>query len=229
MTKWEFNENVTNCFEEMLSRSIPSYERLRTLIKDISINHINSNGLMHTNVLDLGSSHGEQIRILADHLHSNRFYGLEVSKPMLKYSRKKLKDYPNVEIMNMDISKQELPVTQCGLILSIFTLHFIQIEYRQRILNNIYNSLHKNGIFIFCEKIIGDNYIFSEIYEKEYYNMKQINGYSLGEIRDKKLKLEGVLVPVTNEFNIGLLKQAGFTKVDIFFKDLNFIGYIAMK
>ena len=55
------------------------------------------------------------------------------------------------------------------------------------------------------------------------------NGYTLQEIREKRLKLEGVLVPVTNEFNINLLKQAGFKKVEIFWKDLNFIGYLAMK
>ena len=59
--------------------------------------------------------------------------------------------------------------------------------------------------------------------------MKSINGYSIDEIRDKRLKLEGVLVPCTNQFNIDLLKQGGFSKVDIFWKDLNFVGYIAMK
>lgn len=53
--------------------------------------------------------------------------------------------------------------------------------------------------------------------------MKSYNGYSIEEIRDKKLKLEGVLVPGTNQFNIALLKHAGFSKIDIFWKDLNFI------
>ena len=72
-------------------------------------------------------------------------------------------------------------------------------------------------------------YDYSELYEKLYYNMKSINGYSIDEIRDKRLKLEGVLVPCTNQFNIDLLKQGGFSKVDIFWKDLNFVGYIAMK
>lgn len=29
--KWEFNQEVTNCFDEMLSRSIPAYADMRAL------------------------------------------------------------------------------------------------------------------------------------------------------------------------------------------------------
>ena len=114
-------------------------------------------------------------------------------------------------------------------ILSILTSQFIPIENRQKVVKKVYESLNKHGVFIFVEKIIGDNYDYSELYEKLYYDMKSINGYSIDEIRDKRLKLEGVLVPCTNQFNIDLLKQGGFSKVDIFWKDLNFVGYIAMK
>ena len=128
-----------------------------------------------------------------------------------------------------NITKDDFPATNCGAVLSILTLQFIPIEYRQKVVKKVYESLNKHGVFIFVEKIIGDNYDYSELYEKLYYDMKSINGYSIDEIRDKRLKLEGVLVPCTNQFNIDLLKQGGFSKVDIFWKDLNFVGYIAMK
>ena len=228
-SKWEFNEEVTNCFEEMLERSIPNYSHMRELITTIGVNHIQSYNLYHTNVLDIGSSAGTQIELLSDKLYSNKFFGIEASVPMVRLSRKKFNNNLNVQILNEDITKKELPCSQCGLITSILTLQFIPIEYRQKILNNVYNSLHRNGLFIFVEKIIGDNYDFSELYETLYYNMKMKNGYSIEEIREKRLKLEGVLVPVTNDFNVQLLKQAGFKKIDIFWKDLNFIGYVAMK
>lgn len=227
--KWEFNEEVSEVFDEMLNRSIPSYDRMRYLITQIVIEHIKKNNLTHTSILDLGCSTGEQIYELNKHLHQNKFIGLECSSSMLKESRKKLRGEYNVHIKNFDLTKDTLDIKNCGAILSILTLQFIPIEYRQKIISQIYEKLNKNGIFIFVEKIIGDNYNYSELYEKLYYDMKFINGYSLDEIRDKKLKLEGVLVPCTNQFNIDLLKQGGFTKIDIFWKDLNFIGYIAMK
>lgn len=229
MDKWEFDAQVTKVFDEMLERSIPSYQRMRYLITQIVIEHIKKNNLTHNTILDLGCSTGEQIQELKTHLHQNYFIGLECSKPMLKEARQKLRGEYNIAIQNSDITQDDFPVTNCGAILSILTLQFIPIEYRQDIIRKVYDSLNKNGIFIFVEKIIGDNYNYSELYEKLYYNMKFINGYSIDEIRDKRLKLEGVLVPCTNQFNIDLLKQAGFSKIDIFWKDLNFIGYIAMK
>ena len=35
--------------------------------------------------------------------------------------------------------------------------------------------------------------------------MKQLNGYTLEQIERKRQSLEGVLVPVTNDWNINLL------------------------
>ena len=59
--------------------------------------------------------------------------------------------------------------------------------------------------------------------------MKKQNGYTEEQIERKRLSLEGVLVPVTSDWNIDLLKQAGFRQVDIFWKWMNFVGYIAFK
>ena len=229
-SSWEFNEEVTKCFENMLERSIPSYETMRHLVDIILINHIKSHQLMHTNILDLGSSEGKSINEASQHLKTNYFLGLECSEPMLKSARKHYRNNINVDFMNIDLREvDELPVKQCGGILSILTLQFIPIEYRQKIVRMVYESLHSHGVFIFVEKVLGDSYQTSQIYEDLYYDTKMVNGYSLDEIRDKKLKLEGVLVPVTNSYNISLLKQAGFKNIDIFWKHLNFVGYIAYK
>lgn len=228
MDKWVFNENVTLVFSEMLERSIPSYDRMRELVTDIGSDYVLCNGLVGLPVLDLGCSTGEQIdRFLG--VLPNRIVGCDVSDSMLEHSIGKYQDNERVEILKVDISKQPLPVKECCLITSILTIQFTPIEYRQNTIRHIYESLTEHGVFIFVEKIIGENYNFSKTYEKLHHTHKQNKGYSLQEIRDKKLKLEGVLVPVTNTFNIELLKQAGFSKIDIFWKDLNFIGYIAIK
>ena len=80
MDKWEFNEDVSQVFDEMLERSIPSYNRMRYLITRIVIEHIKKNNLTHTNILDLGCSTGEQIFELNKHLKMNEYIGLECSK-----------------------------------------------------------------------------------------------------------------------------------------------------
>lgn len=228
MDKWVFNEGVTRVFGEMLERSIPSYDRMRELVTNIGADYVLSKDLCGLPVLDLGCSTGEQIDRFLDVL-PNRIVGCEVSKSMLSYSMEKYCGNERVSIFDVDICKQPFPADNCGLISSVLTIQFTPIEYRQNIIKKVYEALTDEGIFIFVEKIIGDNYDFTRTYERLYHTYKMKNGYSLHEIRDKKLKLEGVLVPVTNQFNIELLKQAGFTKIDTFWKDLNFIGYVAMK
>ena len=59
--------------------------------------------------------------------------------------------------------------------------------------------------------------------------MKAKNGYSQEQIERKRLSLEGVQVCVTSNWNLELLKQAGFRQVDTFWKWCNFEGMIAIK
>ena len=209
MSSWEFNKNVTGCFDEMLERSIPDYITMRKLVNNIVINHIQSTRLLHTNIIDLGCSRGGAIRDIRKSLPSNQFLGIETSRPMINASKEEFKYDANVRIADMDLRYiDELPVKQCGAILSVLTLVFIPIEYRQKIISQVKDSLAKNGIFVMVEKITGDNYNISQLYEDLYYDMKYQNGYSVEEIRDKKLKLEGVQVPATNQYNIDLLRNA---------------------
>lgn len=230
MIRWEFNDEVTKCFDEMLERSIPDYYTMRELVNSILVDHINSNQLMHTNIIDLGCSRGGAIKLASRKLHSNHFLGIECSKPMLKAARNEFRLEENVDIINMDLRNvDELPRKNCGAILSVLTLQFIPIEYRQKIVQQVYDSLNPKGIFIFVEKILGNTSLISENYEKWYYKRKYQQNYSYEEIRDKKLKLEGVLVPATERYNYELLSQAGFKHIDVFWKYLNFVGFIAYK
>ena len=79
------------------------------------------------------------------------------------------------------------------------------------------------------EKVLGNTSNINELFINEYHSYKEINGYSKEQIERKKLSLEGVLVPVTNDWNIDLLKQAGFRQIDVFWRWMNFVGYIAIK
>jgi tRNA (cmo5U34)-methyltransferase len=45
----------------------------------------------------------------------------------------------------------------------------------------------------------------------------------------KRKSLEGVLMPLTENWNINLLKETGFKKIDCFWRNLNFAGWIAIK
>lgn len=228
--KWEFNENVTAEFEDMLSRSIPQYDVMRNAVFNLGC-HAMEKSTFKT-MLDIGCSDGLNMqKFVHQYGARGRFKGIDVSEPMLEKARERYKNLiPTniVQIQNVDL-RDTFPVDKYALITSILTIQFTPIEYRQQIMKNIYDHLESNGMFILVEKVLGSTSEINEMMVTEYYKLKHENNYSYDEIYRKKRSLEGVLVPMTSPWNIDLIKQAGFRKVDVFWRWMNFEGYVAIK
>lgn len=222
--KWEFDENVTKVFGDMLSRSIPDYDMMRELVFKIGKNFIKEG----STIVDMGCSNGLSIEEFVKAFPQNCFHLLDVSVPMLDACKDRFSDHPLVFVRNNDL-RNGLPVRDFDLALSILTLQFTPIEYRQNILQDVYDKLNEGGAFILVEKVLGNSARIDNLFVKEYYDMKKDNGYTQEQIANKRKSLEGVLVPLTASFNEHLLHQVGFKYVDCFFRCLNFSGWIAIK
>jgi tRNA (cmo5U34)-methyltransferase len=212
----------------MLARSIPQYDVMRQTCFDMACRYVQP----ETAVVDLGCSRGEALAPLVDRFGAaNRFIGVEVSPPMLEAARQRFRGYLDcgiVEIRDADLRK-EYPPAQASVTLSILTLQFTPIEYRQRIIRQVWKHTLPGGAFILVEKILGATAELDGIMVETYYGLKSANGYSQEEIERKRLSLEGVLVPVTARWNEELLHMAGFRQVDCFWRWMNFAGWVAVK
>lgn len=223
--KWTFDASVALCFEDMLERSIPLYFEMRDLCYRVGRNYVAPG---HP-VIDLGCSNGRAlIPFVHEFEQSNTFIGVEISDPMIDIARTHFKDQLSVEIRKLDLRENYLP-EMATLTLSIFTLQFIPIEHRQRLVRNIYLHTKPGGAFLLVEKVLGSSAELDSLLVKEYLALKSRNGYSEEEIERKRLSLEGILVPVTSSWNKQLLRMAGFSQVDCFWRYLNFTGWIALK
>lgn len=107
-------------------------------------------------------------------------------------------------------------------------MQFMPTAYRQSIISTIYNKLTPGGAFIFVEKIIGSGKMDDTLVDL-YYQMKRANGYTVEKIMEKRKSLENVLSPLKAEWNEDMLHKAGFEKVDMFWRCLNFCGWVAVK
>lgn len=226
--KWTFDEEVTSVFDDMLERSIPNYETMRNLIANIGFHYVQPK----TSIMDIGCSNGLSIQPFIRRFGAYNTYKLiDISKPMLEACREKYKGFIDtgiVDVEEMDL-RHEFPQTKASVILSILTLQFTPIEYRQKILNNIYASLEKGGAFLLVEKVLGNTDEVDSVLVDEYYKLKKEHAYTQEQIQVKRKSLEGVLVPVTSKWNEDLLHNTGFTKIDCFWRYLNFAGWIAIK
>lgn len=223
-TKWKFDEAVTNCFDRMLERSIPDYNSMRSLVRTVGENFAD----FDSTIVDLGASRGEAIAHYAE--ADYRIKAIEISEPMLKALHERFDKYPRVSILNHDLRTQRDSLqTKSSLVLSVLTLQFIPINYRQSILHDIYKSLKKGKALILVEKVLGSTASIDDLLIKCYHEKKLNSGYSYDDIERKKQSLEGVLVPVTYDWNEQMLKSAGFRHIECFFRNLNFAGIVAIK
>ena len=79
------------------------------------------------------------------------------------------------------------------------------------------------------EKILYEDALLAKNIIEIYADFKHEQGYTRLEIAKKRETLENVLVPYSEKENLAMLENAGFTKVQSFFKWANFESFIAFK
>jgi tRNA (cmo5U34)-methyltransferase len=133
-----------------------------------------------------------------------------------------------VTISDLDL-RLDYPSTSASLTLCVLSLQFVPMDHRQRILRQAFLNTVPGGAFILVEKVLGASVRLNNTMIELYHARKEDAGYSRQEVERKKLSLEGVLVPVTAEWNEDLLRGAGFTELDCFWRWMNFSGWVACK
>lgn len=221
--KWEFNEEVTEVFDNMLERSIPDYAGMRRTTTELAVRH----AIKWTHIVDLGCSRGAALKPIMNELgQNNRYIGVEVSEPMRIAARQELGEWCDVEDLDLRETYPEFPAS---VTLSVLTLQFVPIEYRQRIIQDAYDNTVKGGVFLLVEKVLGSDAYTDKMFVETYYERKGENGYTQDQIQAKRRSLEGVLVPVTAKWNVDLLSNAGFKHIDCYWRHLNFAAWIGVK
>jgi len=228
--KWEFDADVAACFDDMLERSIPMYATMRALATRLAQEY----ALKATRpgyVVDLGCSRGGALAPLVATLPPPyAFAGLEVSPPMLECARQRFRSNSRVTIRDHDI-RQGIPadIHPVNAALSILTLQFIPINYRQGVLRDVYKRLDPGGALIIVEKVLGRGAGIDATMVRLYHESKESSGYTREDIDRKRASLEGVLVPVTADWSVEGIRDAGFDEVDCFWRWMNFAGWLAVK
>jgi tRNA (cmo5U34)-methyltransferase len=225
--KWQFDGEVARVFDNMLQRSIPQYDQMRALVNSIA--HAFVSQTVNPTVVDLGCSRGEALAPLVASFGTQCHYvGVEVSEPMLEAVRTRFESNETVQIRSIDL-RTDYPDVQATVTLAVLTLQFIPIEYRQTVLQKVYEHTTPGGCVILVEKVLGSTAVLNELMVQMYLDMKRQNGYSQEQIDRKRLALEGVLVPVTERWNREMLQASGFDQVDCIWRWMNFAGWLGIR
>lgn len=184
-----------------------------------------------TVITDIGCSTGLAVEpFFNKHGDNNAYFLCDNSEAMIEVCRDKFSvgiSGGYVELVNGNFFDMDIPDNQ-SLVLSILSMQFMPTAYRQNMINSIYEALNPGGAFVFVEKIIADEGT-DDLNVDLYYQMKRENGYTEEKIMQKRKSLENVLSPLKAEWNEDMLHEAGFEKVDMFWRCLNFCEWVAIK
>jgi tRNA (cmo5U34)-methyltransferase len=223
--QFEFDANVASVFDDMASRSIPFYKENLQLIASVLSRLLKEDSL----IVDLGCSTANSL--LAIHKISKKslkLLGIDNAQPMIEIAKKKAHAFgADIDFEVADITTHKLPKAH-GFIAN-YTLQFIRPPKRFKLVEDIFNSLEKEGYFVFSEKIIYENRVLDKIMVDHYLDFKKTQGYSDFEISQKREALENVLIPYSECENHEMALKAGFAKVETLFKWGNFATFLAIK
>lgn len=227
---WTFDSPVAQEFDSMLDRSVPGYTRMRSLVADLAeASYIRK---PKTWIVDLGCARGTGLAELVKRIGAQgAYWGGDASEPMLDAARERYAGWIDAGIMefaNVDF-RTFYPAVPASVTLCVLTLQFLPIEYRSYLLRRAWEATVPGGVFILVEKVLGESDALGRLINEQHLAEKRKAGYTEDEIVRKRLALEGVLVPVTAEWNVVGLRQAGWLNVECFWRDLNFAGWIAKR
>lgn len=230
---WKFNKEVSENFDQHVRYHIPFYDVIHDMVENLSVWFAQSNSCVY----DLGCSRGELLfKIYEKNKHKDgiHYTGIDNSIHMIDIAKdfraKNYKEESQIfSFVDDEIESCPIAINSASFITSILTLQFIPINERQELLNDLYNSLTPNGAFVLFEKVWADNAISQDIFGQIYHDAKSAGGVKDKEILDKQRSIRGILMPLSLEDNISMLKQAGFKKIDVCFCWCNFVGILAVK
>ncbi len=232
---WEFDTDVTACFDNMLSRSIPGYDLMRTLVTNIQSNR-HQNLTEHRgekspfSLLDLGSSRGESFSCFIegeDAPKNVEVRAIEASYPMCTIMRERYAGNKNVRIIEDDLRNADYG-KNADVATSILTLQFVPLEDRASVFQKVFRALAPSGCFILVEKVHSQSGVVDELLTELYYSFKKSKGYTEQDIAAKRASLSGVMSTLDSKWNESMLYAAGFDYVEPFFRAYNFAGWIAI-
>ena len=220
--KFSFSSRASK-FDQHIDQSIRGYSILRKDVVAMSRYFIEDG----TNVLDLGCSQGTLLRKIWEintQAPSANFYGVDINESFKQHWT----DEENLHYFISDLTKDEFQWGNLSLVISLFTFQFIPERHRLTLMKSIYDNLNEGGAFIFSEKVFSINSKIQNMMEFLYYDYKREH-FTEKQILDKETELRHLAKLTNEDLLIKQLLSIGFRGIQSFWRNHNFVGYIALK
>lgn len=222
---FEFDDRVAAVFPDMLRRSVPGYATILGMIGVLAAQQRDVGGRFY----DLGCSLGAATEAMRAALAGSPavLVAVDNAEAMIRRAREHFEARPGppVELRCEDL--RDTVVEDAAMVVLNLTLQFVPPEQRLALLSGIRRGLKPRGVLVLSEKIAAEDPDEQCLMDELHRAFKRANGYSELEISQKRSALEKVLIPETLADHRARLLAAGFGRVDLWYRCLNFVSLLA--
>ncbi|RMG27641.1 MAG: carboxy-S-adenosyl-L-methionine synthase CmoA [Gammaproteobacteria bacterium] len=228
LVDFRFDEAVAAVFPDMIRRSVPGYEDLVRLTGLLAARHARPG----TRIYDLGCALGAALLAVRRCLQTPdvELVGVDNAPAMLARARALCaagEPGPPVRLECRDVT--EIPIERASVVILNLTLQFVDPARRLPLLERIRAGLVDGGMLLLAEKVCFANDRTDAFMTAMHEAYKRANGYSETEIARKRAALERVLRPDPPELHEDRLRMAGFTRIEPWYRCLNFAAWAAFR
>ena len=219
---FSFDAKVVPVFDDMIRRSVPGYPLLLQAQASMQKELLPPKG----RILDLGCSTGNWYqKLISNDIDVSQYLGVDASPEMLEKFKEKVGE---VDVVKADLEKWKLPLDNSVVAMN-FTLQFLSLECREKMIKEIYDSLKPGGIFFLSEKVRPINEKMASSCDEVYWDFKRSQGYTSEEVSRKDKALRQMLRAESLDVHLKRLNEAGFEAVEVLFKWMHFTSIVAIK
>lgn len=229
---FRFNDDVARVFPDMLRRSIPGYAATIEAIGSLAARYVQEN----TNCYDLGCSLGAATIAMRQGIQKPgcRIISVDTAPAMIERCREIIAEDDRqsspatpVEMVQADI--RETTIKNASMVVLNYTLQFLAMDDRDRLMRSICNGLNDGGLLVLSEKVVDENEEMEQLLVDLHHEHKRRNDYSALEISRKRAALENVLIPETVATHRSRLAAAGFSHTAVWLRYFNFVSIVAIR
>jgi tRNA (cmo5U34)-methyltransferase len=179
-------------------------------------------------ILDVGAGTGLLSAFLLEKFPDARLTLMDISENMLDLARRRFATRPDTEYILCDYSRSEIGGPY-DLVCSALSIHHLSPEDKGRLFSRIWMALKPGGLFVNADQADGDTPYFTRRF-LDYWNDFLKNGPMTEAEHAAILKRRDSLD--RNERlsdQLAWLKEAGFSDVDVVYRNRTFIVTVARK